>query len=382
MSHLKIALIRGQFLNQFDLQSYEPLSQKYDITAFGSKNAIHTDLPFTTTLLPSPTDIPGFPKKMPILNRLFVDANYLFGLEEKLKGFAIAHTAETYYHFTQQAIRAKRKGYVKKVVTTVWENILHNNEGIWGRRHFKEIAKKEIDLFIAVSELAKKVLIEEGFPEEKIIIVRPGINVERFIPRKDHKQVLGLMKKSLTILFAGRMEVTKGVFDLLYAAKMLKKDKDLGSYTINYIFAGSGTQKHRMQEWIKENNLTSDVLFMTSGYENMPEIYEMADIFVAPSKRDAYWQEQYGMVLLEAQAAGLPIVTTQSGTIPENVGAAAIVVEEGNIKELAKAIKQFICSPKLRIAYSEKARQRAVAMHSRLLTAKKIDEAYQRVLNI
>lgn len=380
MTKPKVALIRGQFLNQYDMQSYEPLASKYDFTAFGSLHPFHREFVFPAVLLPSLTDLPEIPKKMPILNRLSVDANYLVGLEEKLRGFAIAHTAETYYHYTHQAILAKRKGNVKKVVTTVWENIPCNNEGIWGRKWFKDIARKETDHFIAVSGLSKNALVTEGVDSEKITVISPGINTRKFFPEKDHFKRISARKKEITILFVGRLEDYKGVFDVLKAAVLLKKEKDLSSYELKYIFAGNGSQKEHMKAFAKKKGLEKSIMYMTAAYASMPEIYTMADIFVAPSKKDTFWQEQYGMMLLEAQAAAMPIVSTKSGAIEENVGDAALLGEEGNVTELAKNMKAFIQSPKLRVSLAEKARRRAETIHDISFSAKKIDEVYREVL--
>src|SRR5581483_1784343 len=107
---------------------------------------------FPVVKLPSPMDLPDFPYKMPILNRIFTDAHYLLGLEENLKGYDLVHTAETYFHYTQQAIEAKQKGQVKKVIATVLENIPFNNEGIWGRKEFKSNARENLDHMIALTE--------------------------------------------------------------------------------------------------------------------------------------------------------------------------------------------------------------------------------------
>lgn len=377
---MKVALIRGQFLNQFDMQSYLPLKGKYKITVFGSRHAIHTSFPFPTKFLLSPTDLSEFPKKMSILNRLFIDANYLFGLERELKGYDIAHTAETYSHYTHQAINAKRKGYVKKVFTTVWENIPHNNEGIWGRKAFKKQAMSKIDHFVAVSELSRKALIAEGVDPDKISIIHPGISTSIFFPEKEHFAFLGKRKKEITILFVGRLEIYKGVLDILSAARLLRKDSSLKDYVIKYIFVGHGSQKENMKQISKRYGLDKDILYMSADYSSMPEVYTMADIFIAPSKKDKHWMEQYGMMLLEAQAAGLPIVTTTSGAIPENVGDAAVLVPEGNVKEIAKGLKEFILSPALRVKYGKKAFQRAKGVHDVVHTASKIDTLYTRIL--
>ena len=134
---MKIAIVRGKFLNRYEMQFYEPLTKWFDMTAFGSQTSNHDRFSFPVIKLPSPMDIPDFscgagsrfarPFLLSILNRVCIDAHYLVGLENRLKGFDIVHTAETYFHYTQQCLNAKRKGYVKKVIATVLGNIPFNN---------------------------------------------------------------------------------------------------------------------------------------------------------------------------------------------------------------------------------------------------------------
>jgi hypothetical protein len=133
----KVAIVRGKFLNAYEMQFFEPLTAHYNLTAFGSLTCFHDRFAFPVIKLPCPLDVPDFFGKLPILNRLFIDAHYLFGLENRLVGFDLVHTAETYFHYTQQCLNAKRRGYVRKVIATVLENIPFNNEGIWGRHGFK-----------------------------------------------------------------------------------------------------------------------------------------------------------------------------------------------------------------------------------------------------
>ncbi len=156
---MKIAVVRGKFLNKYEMQFFEPLSKRFDITAFGSLTSYHDQFAFPTVKLPSPMDLPDFPYKMPVLNRIFTDAHYLVGLEDRLKGFDLVHTAETYFHYTQQCLNAKKKGYVRKVIATVLENIPFNNEGIRGRKAFKARARRELDHIIALTKKTKAALI-------------------------------------------------------------------------------------------------------------------------------------------------------------------------------------------------------------------------------
>src|SRR3990172_767068 len=96
----KIAIVRGKFLNRYEMQFFEPLVRYFDITAFGSLTPFHDRYAFPVVKLASPMDLPDFPYKMPILNRLFTDAHYLLGLTERLQGFDLVHSAETYFYYT------------------------------------------------------------------------------------------------------------------------------------------------------------------------------------------------------------------------------------------------------------------------------------------
>ncbi|MBI4066741.1 glycosyltransferase family 4 protein, partial [Candidatus Gottesmanbacteria bacterium] len=281
-----LAIVRGKFLNAYEMQMYEPLVGRYDITAFGSLTAYHDQFAFPVVKLPSPMDFPDFPYKIPILNRLFVDAHYLWGLEEKLVGFNIVHTAETYFHYTQQCLNARRAGKVKKVIATVLENIPFNNEGIWGRKRFKARARTELDHIVALTHKTKAALLAEGADPKKITVIPHFVDTKRFVPAPMRKTVR-------TILFCGRLEEYKGVFDFVEMASRLPNN-------LQFVMVGTGSQERTLKRF--------GVELRSASYDDMPNMYQEADIFVAPSKPTKTWEEQYCTVLLEAQAAGLPIV--------------------------------------------------------------------------
>ena len=374
---MKIAIVRGKYLNKYEMQYYEPLVRKHKLVGFGSLSPIHDKFAFPVVKLPSPMDLPNFPYKMPILNRLFVDAQYLLGLEGKLRGFDIAHSAETYMHFTQQCLNAKKRGDVKKVVVTVSENIPFANEGIWGRKKFKKRALEEVDHFIAISQRAKEALILEGCPEEKITVIGHHVDTKKFSPGFK-LQASGF--KPLNILFVGRMEWSKGVYEVIFSAKKLLTDPELKNYSLNFTLVGEGGEKKRIFDLEKRLGIEKWLVHKAVPYEKMPQEYQKADIFLAPSLITRHWQEQFGMVLIEAMACGLPIVTTLSGAIEEVVGEAAVKVQPGDFFSLTRAIKNFILNPKARREYGKKARERAVKYFDIEIGAKKLEGVYKNVL--
>lgn len=377
---MKLAVVRGKFLNQYEMQLFYPLAGRYDITAFGSLTSYHDKFPFPVVKLLSPMDLPEFSYKMPILNRIFTDAHVLWGLEEKLRGFDMVHSAETYFYYTKQCLEAKKRGYVKKVVATVLENIPYNNEGIWGRKELKARARNELDHIIALTEKAKTVLLQEGADERKITVMPHGIDSRRFRPRKEFIQELGRKeKREFTIMFAGRLEEYKGVFDFIDAAKELLEINELNDYRLKFLVVGEGSEKQKLLHEVNKYNLGKLVQFEIANYQQMPDIYMKADIFVAPSKPTLTYDEQYCTVLLEAQATGLPIVTTATGGIPENIGDAGIVVTPGRSDELANALKKLLLQPKLRVTYSRLARERAEKVHDIRVVSKRLARVYEQI---
>lgn len=374
---MKIAIVRGKFLNKYEMQFFEPLAARFNITAFGSLTSYHDRFAFPVVKLPSPMDLPEFPYKMSVLNRMFIDAQYLVGLENKLKGFDLVHTAETYFHYTQQCLNAKKKGYVKKVIATVLENIPFNNEGIWGRKAFKARARRELDHIIALTKKTKAALILEGADPKKITVISHFIDTNVFHPTRERN----IHKKKLTMLFVGRLEWYKGVFDIVEAANKLLHDPALDGYLLTFLFVGSGSERRHLDTLIKTRGIERHFVFRNAPYDEMNALYNSADIFIAPSKPTPTYEEQYCTALLEAQACGLPIVTTRSGGIPENIGDAGIVVEPGDVAAIAEALKSFILNPKKRLLYAKKARQRAVTVHDARIGANKLAALYTSLLS-
>jgi len=369
---MKIAIVRGKYLNNYEMQSYEPLVTEHEIVGFASKRPLGRDFSFEVKNLFSLLDLPNFPFKMPILNRIFVDAHFLVGLEKHLAGFDIVHAAETYFGFSRQCLMAKDRGLVKKLVITCWENISFANEGIWGRRGTKKMIIEEADLFIAVSKKAKRVLELEGAEPKKIIVINPGINIKRFFP----KQRAG---RKIRFLFTGRLEEEKGVYDILQAIRLLVFDDEIKKNNLEFCFYGLGSKKKKIEALEGELGIKKYVKHDKVSYEKMPGVYQKTDIFWAPSKATKNWQEQWSMVLLEAQASGLPIITTKCGSIEENVGNSCLYVDEGDFYGLYIAAKKLILDEKLRKKLGLLARKRVEMYFDNKKIAKKISRAYKNL---
>lgn len=361
---MKIFIVRGAFLNPFELQNYSPLKEKFTLTAISSKKPISGNIDLPLVKLPSPADLPNFPFKYPILNRIFTDAHQLFGLERVVKGADVVHVAETYFGYTHQAVMAKRRGLVKKVISTVWEIIPHNNEGIRGRKEYKRLAYESVDHFIAVTELAKKCLVKEGVSERKITVINVGLDLNTFKPKKVTKN-----KRDLTILCAARLVPEKGVEDLLKAFLGLRKEYP----NLRLRFVGDGPLRPELEGY-------KNVSIKKVSYKSMPHEYAQADIFCLPSRQTKTWEEQYGMVLMEALASGMPIVTTNTGAIKEVCGPCVLYSRQSDPDDLKKQLARLVYNSKLREKLGEDSRRRAEEYFDRMEIAKKIEALYRKIL--
>ncbi len=359
---MKIAIVRGSYFNKFEMQNYESLSQRHKITGFSGLKPIHQKYSFPLVKLASPVDLPNFPFKMPVLNRLCLgDAMYLFGLEEKLKGFDLVHTRETYFHFTQQALNAKKRGWVKKVVCTCSETIPFNHEGIWNRRRFKQRAIKEVDFFHCLTEKAKDCLIKEGGNPKKIVVFPYGVDLKKF-KIKDTKHAKTRRNPSIfRILFVGRLVKEKGIYDLLKIFISLYKSNK----NIRLNIVGDGPERPNIINLINQIRLkypqmpVNVVKIKKAPYSKVYKEYQKANIFCLLSRPTQYWEEYLGMVLIEAMVSGLPIVTTKCGAIPEVVGRTGLLVNPGDWQAGLKAVNKLLKNKKLRIKLSLEGRKRA-----------------------
>jgi glycosyltransferase involved in cell wall biosynthesis len=383
----KIAILRGSSLNKFEMQNYEPLTKWFDLTAFfaGSNQFDTFIMNLPKKELRSWECVLGKPlcKLMDLPFRLFGYREAMIGLVEELKSYDIVHTAETYTGYSYQAIKAKEK-YGIKVVVTCWENIPFFCEYPNMRSYIKKKVRENADLFIAITERAKEALIYEGVPENKITVIPVGVDLNTFKPREkneDYLKKFNLTKDDFVVLSVGRLVWEKGFFDIIYAAKRLRLDTDLRQKTIKFFFVGAGPEEKKLKRLITKLGLT-EVINMTGSYRytEIQKMYTIADIFVLPSIPVRNWQEQFGMVFLEALASGKIVIAGESGSIPEVIGDAGILVQPNDPFSIYREIKQLIFDSERREKYEKLARIRAEKFFDSEKIAFKIKTEYERLL--
>jgi glycosyltransferase involved in cell wall biosynthesis len=333
------------------MQSYEPLASKYELTGYaGAMNSYDVSgLKFPVRRLHKAEEY--YEGLHWPLNSLAYGAllsrgmNYrMFGLEKELADQDILHAAETYNGYSYQCALAKGN---KKLALTVWENIpfasFRNFKGLTNNHKIVDYVKDRTDVFIAVTGRANVALQIEGVPEDRIRDIPVGVDTSRFRPEgRDPlmREHVGAKEDDFLVLFVARLTKEKGVYDLLHAIKLIALDPTLGH--VKVAIAGSGPEKDSMASLIGKLGIGDRVRLIGSfTYDEIPKLYHAADAFILPSTAVHYWQEQFGMVLIEAMACGLPVISTRSGSIPEVVGDSGLLIQPNDPLSIYNEIKRL-----------------------------------------
>lgn len=213
------------------------------------------------------------------------------------------------------------------------------------RRFFKiieGICDRFTDHYVAVSGDMKEVGVRAGIARpEKIDVIYHGIEVEDFTNEEgEAKEGLGIAESCPVIGTVGRFEPQKALDDLLKAVKLVKERHP----RIQLILVGDGPLKRDLEGLATDLGIRDNVVFAGWKKEVGSYIASM-DVFCLSS----LW-EALGIVLLEAMAAGKPIVATRVGGVPEVVeeGEGGILVPPGRPEELASGIRLLLSSPERR----------------------------------
>jgi len=202
----------------------------------------------------------------------------------------------------------------------------------------EEETAKNATIIVTISNYSlEKIQKYYGIDQSKVRIVPNGVDIEKFKPRDPQaiRQKLGLGNEPC-VLFVGSLIPRKGLPFLVEAAKKVIKDQA----NTKFLIVGEGPLRNQLSDSIETAKLSGNFKFIGNLKDDMlPEIYNCADVFVLPSI-----QEGQGIVLLEAQASGKPVVAFDLGGVNEAVqnNETGLLVEKGNIEALADALLKLL----------------------------------------
>ena len=228
----------------------------------------------------------------------------------------------------------------------------------------------------AANSEALSVLRQAGFPRRRPMErIFWGIPTDLFKPmdKVTLKQDLKL-ECDYVVGYVGRLVPEKGLLWFLAAMRQLPP-------RVHCLIIGSGPMRGELELWSELPSLAGRVhLLDAKPTEELPMYLNCMDVLVVPSITTRCWKEQYGRVIGEAMACGVPVVGSDSGAIPEVMGSAGLIVQEGNTSELAKAVHTAVFDGQSRDRLKQEGLQRAQRELSIRSMAKGLLDFYGRVL--
>lgn len=202
---------------------------------------------------------------------------------------------------------------------------------------------------IAPSEFTKKDLIKTyGIEPSRIHVVWHGFDKDLFKPNKN-------IKRKPYILFIGRLEEKKNILGMIRAYALLRKEKRITHQLVLAGAPGFGYENIVKEIESLPKNIAQDIVL--TGYISQAEYIrrlQEAEIFLFTT-----FFEGFGMPLVEAMACETPIVASNTTSMPEIAGNAALFVDPNKPLEIAAALSKLINSEKLRSELSYRGRMRA-----------------------
>lgn len=220
------------------------------------------------------------------------------------------------------------------------------------------LVTRKASRIIAVSHSTKNDLVRKvGVKEDKVAVIHNGID-ERFQPVKDQRKIEELRRKyglpEQFILYVGTTKPHKNLPALIKAFAYVLRHGDIPGCKLVVAAKKDSLQDLSIVPTITAHSLENEVIFIGQmPDEDMPLLYSAALLLAFPSL-----YEGFGLPPLEAMACGTPVVCSNTSSLPEVVGDAALLVNPRNIEQMGDAILQLILNQGLRQEMIQKGLER------------------------
>ncbi|WP_148883431.1 glycosyltransferase family 4 protein [Thermococcus aciditolerans] len=296
-------------------------------------------------------------------------------LNEFLEDFDVIHSHHAFTPLALKAVKAGR-GMGKATLLTTHSISFAHESRLWEALGltFPLLSRylKYPHEIIAVSRAAEAFI--RHFTDAPVRVIPNGVDDDVFRPLSDRekervKEELGI--EGDVVLYVSRMSPRKGPHVLLNAFS--------GITDATLVMAGSGEMLPFLRAQAKFLGIEDRVRFL--GYVDgslLPRLFGMADVFVLPSTT----AEAFGIVILEAMAAGVPVVATDVGGIPEIIrnSESGLLVSPGNELELRNAIQKLLLDEDLRRRFGNNGRRAVEERYSWKKVTEGIEKAYENVM--
>jgi glycosyltransferase involved in cell wall biosynthesis len=254
-----------------------------------------------------------------------------------------------------------------------WSFTMHGPTEFYDLRHFRLPEKvRDAAFVVCISDFARSQLMGLSDPEtwDRLHVVHVGIPVDQFTPSRNGN---GSAPAVPTILYVGRLVPEKGQAVLLEAVAQLRGE----GREVRVKLAGEGELRPHLEELCRETGIEDRVTFLGAvSQELIRDLYAEAAVFCLPS-----FAEGVPVVLMEAMAMGLPVVTTRIAGIPELVEdeAGGVVVAPGRADELAGRLAALLDDPEKRRELGARGREKVLAEFDAERSAAQLHDLFTRL---
>lgn len=275
---------------------------------------------------------------------------------------------EPYNLATWLALRAARSARIPAIFFT-WQNLYRHYPPPFS--HFERANYATAGAAIAGNGDAANVLRRKGYTGEIALIPQFGVDPTIFSPVETSAHD----GQPLHIGYAGGLLPEKGNDDLLHACAALS-----GNWRLT--LAGEGDDKTALQTLADALGIRAQVHFVGRIESTaMPTFHRSLDVLVLPSRTTPTWKEQFGRVLIEAMACGVPVIGSSSGEIPQVIGDAGLIFPEGDRAALTAQLQRLLDEPDLRRRLGAVGRQRVIERFTMAQVAAQTVTLYRRLVN-
>jgi phosphatidyl-myo-inositol dimannoside synthase len=244
--------------------------------------------------------------------------------------------------------------------------ILDVLQGTWPRQR---VQLQAADRIVAVSRFTAGLVEQAGVDRGRIHVIHPGCDAERFRPhpvdRVLRERLLGPRAGGRVLLTVGNLVERKGHDMVIQAlARVIRRIPD-----VTYLIVGEGPYRGDLERLARVGGVRDHVVFAGQvDAADLPGVYALSDVFVMPSRvrpadRDV---EGFGLVFLEANACGKPVIGGRSGGIPDAIvdGKTGFLVAPENVADIAECLETLLTDRERAAEMGRQGRSRVQAQFS------------------
>lgn len=289
--------------------------------------------------------------------------------------YAIPHAPAAY--LAKQMVKKNNRLKELKIITT-----LHGTDiTLLGMdRSYLNLIKFSIDESdgtTAVSKYLRNRTYAEFRPNRKIDVIHNFIDTDKYRPRQEHERGCNRFVHRIAptgqkiLMHTSNFRPLKRVPDVVRVFANVRKEIDA-----RLVLVGDGPERHKVEETIRELGVEKDTVLL-GKQEAIADLICSSDVFLLPSE-----SESFGLAALEAMSSGVPVITSNTGGLPEvNIhGETGFLENVGDINAMTADTLKILTDDKLRNRLSENARQRVMENFTTDRIVQRYVEHYQKVL--